>query len=197
MFGSSVRLRDGVAGGSRNREFETPEEAGASSGAIERGLDALGLGVWCLDHTGGGCHALALHFDNGSGDYVYVTDSEGPLSGWADADDFGSGAVMVGFYAGEQWEELTNCEGVYFTEGIAEGVERETAIVDAVRRVFDAVGLTVDVDGLDWERIALAVSAGVCNVCDGVGVQSWGGEDSPCWGCLNIAEASKWERPTV
>ena len=190
MFGSSVRLRDGVALVGRCDEFEDEGSSDASCALLHTGLDGLGLGLWCLDHTGGGCHAFALHLDNGSGDYVYVTDAHGPISRHADADDFGSGGVTVGFYAGEQWDELTNCEGVYFTEGFAEGVDRETAIVDAVRRVFDAVGFTADVDGLDWERIAAAVLAGVCNWCDGSGVRA-------CSGCESIAEASKWVRPTV
>lgn len=190
MFGASVRLRDGVALVGRSSSIDTYTGSAESRRRIEAGLDGLGLGVWCLDHTGGGCHAFALHLDNGSGDYVFVSDAFGPVNSDGDADQFLSGGVMVGFYASDQWDEMTNGEGVYFTEGFAEGVDRETAIVDAVRRVFDAVGFTADVDGLDWERIAAAVLAGVCNWCDGSGVRA-------CSGCEIIAEASGWVRPTV
>lgn len=192
MFGSSVRLRDGVAPVERVPEFEDECSSDASSALLHAGLDGLGFGVWCVDHTGGGCCTFALHLDNGSGDYVYVTDGYGPITHRADADDFASGGVVVGFYMGEQWEEMTNCEGVYFSEGMAVGVDRETAIVDAVRRVFDAVGFKSSEDRLNWDGVAAAVLAGVCNVCNGSGVTSWGGVDSDCWGCKCIAEASTW-----
>lgn len=184
MFGSSVRLRDGLALVPRSRVFETWEESGASYGAIARGLDALGFGRWDLEHSSGGCHTYALYVGD---EYVWVSDAYGPIGETGDADEFLSGGVMVGFYS-----PAGDCEGVYFTEGMAVGVDRETAIVDAVRRVLDAVGFSFTSDGFDWERIASAVSAGVCNVCDGSSVTTWRGVDSPCWGCECIAQASTW-----
>lgn len=192
MFGASVRLRDGVALVQRPSVIDTYDGSAASRRKIETGLDALGVGVWDLEHSSGGCHTFTLWLDNGSGDYVFVSDAFGPVNSDGDADQFSSGGVLVGFYMGEQWDEMTNGEGVYFTEGFAEGDDRETAIVDAVRRVFDAVGFTADGDGLDWQNVAMAVSAGVCDWCDGLGVRTWQGVDSPCSGCEKVAQASTW-----
>lgn len=201
MFGSSVRLRDGVALVSRSSEFEDEVELGASCGALLRGLDQLGVGEWITEQTGGGCHVFALYLENGSGDYVWVSDARKPLSWACSADDFGSGGVRVGFYPAEESfdDECYNYEGVLFVEGFASGVDRETAIVEAVARVFAAVGFDSSEDRVDWARVAGAVLAGVCERCDGTGEVWWRGDGLPaqCSGCRYIAEASEWVRPSV
>lgn len=190
-------MRDGVALVLRSSVVETFTESASSRRQIEAALDALGVGVWNLEHSSGGCHTFTLWLDNGSGDYIMVSDAHGPISGDGDADQFLSGGVCVGFYASDQWEHITHGEGVYFYEGYHEGVDRENAIVDAVGRVFAAVGFVPGVDGIDWERVAAAVLSGVCDSCGGAGVTSWNGSEFPCRSCEHQRAAAQWVRPMV
>lgn len=191
MFGSSIALGSGVPIVPRGRGFENEEQELDSRSRILCGLDDLGVGEWILEDTAGGCHVFALYLQNGSGDYVYVSDSEGPVSWCGSADDFTSGAVLVGLYVDyERGGDYADCyEAVYITEGFDTCEFREFAIVDAVRRVFDAIGFTAGTDGIEWGKVARLVLARECEVCHGSGVNSVGWE---CHSCAHRAEAEDW-----
>lgn len=143
MFGASVMLSGEIE--ERRRLFFHEFAADQSAAKIWRGLDALGLGSWVLSSTGGGCYAYELELSNG---YLLVTDSEGPISRIGDADDFLSGAVMVGFYGDSSWD----ADGVYVGAPMVRGVSREVAIVEAVRRVLDQCFTTAE--GISWGSLA-------------------------------------------
>lgn len=152
MLGSFVDLSPGefVA---RSREFDCEEDASLSGWEIWSGLDLLDTGTWFLESTGGGCHAYECRLCDGS--WVVVSDSEGPLSSYGDADDFGSGGVMVGLFGDR--EQMMTGEGVYFVRAFRLGDDRETAIVEAVGDVLSRVG--VSFLGVDWEMVRGLVGA--------------------------------------
>lgn len=192
MFGSSVRLRPDVLP-VRGELLHSDCEALADSSRAQLGryLDALGVGHWITEHSSGGCHTWALYLDNGTGDYIYVATPDGPLSPVCDADEFVGGLVSVGFHVDyDRGGDYEDCfEPVCFVDVIDWGADRERAIVDAVARVFVAVGFTADVDGIDWAKVAVAVIDGVCESCGDTGANSYGG---PCWSCEAMTEAPKW-----
>jgi len=70
---------------------------------------------------------------------------------YGDADDFGSGAVMVGFYPTDDEDN----EGVCVCSPMAVDGPREAAIVGAVRRVLDLVFQTSS--GVDWAAVSEVV----------------------------------------
>lgn len=189
MFGATVFLAGRAEFVSRPPRFVDPsdfERSGESFRAIMSGLDSLGLGDWEWAHTGGGCYVFQLTF--GDGCYLMVGDSCGPLSSSGDADDFGSGGVMVGFYG----PDGSGCyEGVTVVSPFTDDGDAEYAIVVTVGEILTATG--VSDQGVSWSALATFVAGAECQSCDGSGWHAIGTTHRwSCSSCVAIGRASEW-----
>jgi hypothetical protein len=171
MFGSSWFLRPEMKFVCWSPEIENEDSAHDSGSAIERGLDRLGLGVWNLSHTGGGCYAYDCLLSDGS--YLMVSSGD-VLSRYGDSDDFHEGSVTVGLYVSDD-----RCDDfVIVHNSISPDGDRESAIVSAVGEVLVALGLSAD--GIDWGKVSAFVADALCAWCVGVGHKVYNGKEYPC-----------------
>lgn len=190
MFDAHVFLAGRAEFVERPSRFATSDgfdydRAGESARAIMAGFDSLGLGDWQYVHTGGGCFAYSLTFDDGC--YLLVTDPAGPLSDVGDSDDFSSGGVLVGFYPPDDFTE--GLLWVLVTSPFTDDGDPDYAIVATVGEILQATGVTDG--GVSWSSLARFVAGAVCASCDGSGWHGFGTErETPC-GCR------RWKREAL